>query len=517
MNFEEFEQLSRSYKVIPVSKSLLADTVSPVSAYLRLRGQNQEPPHGGTTNGGTANAATFLLESVEGGERIARYSFIGRDPLFLVRSSGQTTELVRGGVVEKHDGDLFTLLSELLQQYSQPPHPSLPRFTGGLVGFIGYDAVRSIEKLPCSVVNDAGFEDSILGLFNKIVAFDHLRHQVIIIVNTLVGQEPPHGGATNQESPYGDTTNLRAQYENALAEIASIENMLKTPEQPPARFEHPPASPTAETSREDFEKLVVAGKRYITEGDIFQVVLSQRFSSQFNGDLFNLYRALRVINPSPYLYFLDFGETKIAGSSPEILVRAESGVAEVYPIAGTRPRGATEAQDKAFEKDLLADEKELAEHIMLVDLGRNDLGRVCEIGTVKVSDMMSIVKYSHVMHIASRVTGKMVPGKTCVDVLRATFPAGTVSGAPKIRAMEIIDELESSRRTIYAGGVGYFDFSGNMDFCIAIRTLFAKGSKLYFQAGAGIVADSDPAREFEETLNKSRVIVDAIKLAQEIS
>jgi anthranilate synthase component 1 len=486
MNFEEFEHLSRSYKVIPVSKSLLADTVSPVSAYLRLRGQS---------------SATFLLESVEGGERIARYSFIGRDPLFLVRSRGQTTELVRGGAVEKHDGDLFSLLGELLQQYSQPPHPSLPRFTGGLVGFIGYDAVRSIEKLPCSVVNDAGFEDSILGLFNKIVAFDHLRHQVIIIVNTLVDR----------------SDDLREQYENALTEIASIENMLRTPEQPPARFEHPPASPTAETSREDFEKLVIAGKRYITEGDIFQVVLSQRFSSQFNGDLFNLYRALRVINPSPYLYFLDFGETKIAGSSPEILVRAENGLAEVYPIAGTRPRGATEAQDKALEKDLLADEKELAEHIMLVDLGRNDLGRVCEIGTVKVSDMMSIVKYSHVMHIASRVTGKMVPGKTCVDVLRATFPAGTVSGAPKIRAMEIIDELESSRRTIYAGGVGYFDFSGNMDFCIAIRTLFAKGSKLYFQAGAGIVADSDPAREFEETLNKSRVIVDAIKLAQEIS
>jgi anthranilate synthase component 1 len=485
MNFEEFENLSRSYKVIPVSKSLLADTVSPVSAYLRLRGRS---------------SATFLLESVEGGERIARYSFIGRDPLFLVRSCGQTTEVMRGGAVEKHDGDLFSLLGELLQQYSQPPHPSLPRFTGGLVGFIGYDAVRSIEKLPCTVVNDAGFEDSTLGLFNKIVAFDHLRHQVIIIVNTLIDR----------------SADLRAQYENALREIASIENMLRTPEQPPARFEHPPVSPTAETSREDFEKIVTVAKRYITEGDIFQVVLSQRFSSQFGGDLFNLYRALRVINPSPYLYFLDFGDTKIAGSSPEILVRAENGVAEVYPIAGTRPRGATEAQDKALEKDLLADEKELAEHIMLVDLGRNDLGRVCEIGTVKVSDMMSVVKYSHVMHIASRVTGKMVPGKTCVDVLRATFPAGTVSGAPKIRAMEIIDELESSRRTIYAGGVGYFDFSGNMDFCIAIRTLFAKGSKLYFQAGAGIVADSDPAREFEETLNKSRVIVDAIKLAQEI-
>ena len=486
MNFEEFEQLSRSYKVIPVSKSLLADTVSPVSAYLRLRGQS---------------GATFLLESVEGGERIARYSFIGRDPLFLVRSRGETAELVRGGVVEKRSGDLFGLLAELLREYSQPPHPSLPRFTGGLVGFIGYDAVRSIEKLPCSVANDAGFEDSVLGLFNKIVAFDHLRHQVIIIVNTLVD------GAAG----------LRTQYENALREIASIENMLRTPEQPPARFEHPPASPTAETRREDFEKMVAVAKKYITEGDIFQVVLSQRFSSQFNGDLFNLYRALRVINPSPYLYFLDFGETKIAGSSPEILVRAESGVAEVYPIAGTRPRGATEAEDKAHEKDLLADEKELAEHIMLVDLGRNDLGRVCEIGSVKVSDMMSVVRYSHVMHIASRVTGKVLPGKTCVDVLRATFPAGTVSGAPKIRAMEIIDELESSRRTIYAGGVGYFDFSGNMDFCIAIRTLFAKGSKLYFQAGAGIVADSDPAREFEETLNKSRVIVDAIKLAQEIS
>jgi anthranilate synthase component 1 len=272
----------------------------------------------------------------------------------------------------------------------------------------------------------------------------------------------------------------------------------------------------AEITPAEFRQIVLKAKHYITEGDIFQVVLSQRFTTEYSGDVLNVYRTLRIVNPSPYLYFLDFGKYQIIGSSPEVLVRVEDHTAEVYPIAGTRPRGRTDAEDKAFERELLADEKERAEHIMLVDLARNDLGRVCEVGSVNVDQFMCIVRYSHVMHIASRVTGKVSDDKSYIDVLKATFPAGTVSGAPKIRAMEIIDELEKYRRGFYAGGVGYFDFSGNMDFCITIRTMFAVDGKIFLQAGAGIVADSDPEREYQETVNKAKALVEALKMAEEL-
>jgi anthranilate synthase component 1 len=338
------------------------------------------------------------------------------------------------------------------------------------------------------------------GLFTSIVAFDHLKHQLLIISNIIL--DPAHG--------------LRGQYDNALSEIESIERRILSPNGAAHPFTPAAGGPTNEMSRERFEALVRTAKDHIVEGDIFQVVVSQRFSQKYEGDSFNVYRALRIINPSPYLYYLNFPGSQVIGSSPEILVRMDGETAEVYPIAGTRPRGASAEEDAANERDLLRDEKERAEHVMLVDLGRNDLGRVCELGSVLVDEFMFPVRYSHVMHIASRVTGVVAPALGCLDVLKAVFPAGTVSGAPKIRAMEIIDALEPSRRCVYAGGVGYLDFAGRMDFCIAIRTLFAKDGVLHYQAGAGIVADSDPSREYQETLVKAGALKDAIALAERI-
>jgi anthranilate synthase component 1 len=469
-----------------LSKSLLADTLTPVSAYLRLR---------------EGAKGSFLFESVEGGERLARYSFIGVDPIFTITGNGETTEVTENGVHEKSQNDFFDVLHRTISNYKQPEVSGLPRFNGGLVGFIGYDAVRQIESIPCSVINAENLPDSMLGLFTKVVAFDHIKHQVIIIVNTVID----------------DPNEAAARFSEAEMEIARIEQKLSAEHISPRRLSSDLDAMKSGLTREQFMAGVIKGKEYIKEGDIFQVVLSQRFSTAYEGDIFNAYRALRVVNPSPYLYFIELGEYRVIGSSPEVLVRVEDGKAEVYPIAGTRARGKTEAEDRTFEKELLADEKERAEHIMLVDLGRNDLGRVCEFGTVNVDNLMFIVRFSHVMHIASRVTGRVKPEFSCIDVLKATFPAGTVSGAPKIRAMEIIDEIEPTRRGIYAGGVGYFDFSGNMDMCIAIRTMFASKDHVYFQVGAGIVADSVSETEFEETLNKGRALLESLRMAKEIA
>ncbi|HYQ87072.1 MAG TPA: anthranilate synthase component I [Bacteroidota bacterium] len=491
MTFEEFKEFAASYNVIPISKRTLADMLTPVSAYLRLR---------------EGSASSFLFESVEGGELVARYSFIGRDPIAILKCrNGITTiqEFRQPGptpVARDSSENFFDIVDNFVGRYRQPHLPSLPRFRGGLVGFIGYDAVRFIEKIPSTVTNEAGLDDSILCLFTSIIVFDHHRHEIVTIVNVLVDGQ----------------TGLRGLYERAQEEIRRLESLLqKTPRI--QKFHAHTGRLVEETGRDGFVSVVKKAKQYITDGDIFQVVLSRRFTTPIEGDAFNAYRALRVINPSPYLYYLDYNGFKVIGSSPEILVRMENGTAEVYPIAGTRRRGNTEAEDAGLERELLADEKERAEHIMLVDLGRNDLGRVCEIGTVKVDQLMTVVRYSHVMHLASRVTGVVMPGKSCVDVLKAAFPAGTVSGAPKIRAMEIIDELETTRRAIYAGGVGYFDFSGNMDMCIAIRTMFALNGRMYLQAGAGIVADSNPVAEFEETTNKARALVEALRMAEEMA
>ncbi len=496
MTFEEFKELAEAYNVIPVSERMLADTLTPVSAYLRLR---------------EGAACSFLLESVEGGERFARYSFLGRDPIAILKCKEKTTRIseVRPADATRServsDENFFEIINGLVGRYRQPPLPFLPRFRGGLVGFIGYDAIRFIENIPSAAADDIKLDDSILGLYTSVLVFDHLKHEIITIVNVLI--EPG--------------SDLRREYEDALKEITRLESLLADRESRPHDFHllpgQLPGQTIDQTEKDGFEEIVRKAKHYIEEGDIFQVVLSRRFSAGISGDPFNAYRSLRVINPSPYLYYLDFDGFRVIGSSPEILVRMENGIAEVYPIAGTRPRGITEEEDRKLEAELLADEKERAEHVMLVDLGRNDLGRVCEVGSVVVDQLMTVVRYSHVMHIASRVVGKVRQGTTCVDLLKATFPAGTVSGAPKIRAMEIIDELETSRRGLYAGGVGYFDFSGNMDMCIAIRTMFSSNGRIYLQAGAGIVADSDPAREYDETTNKARALVEALQMAEGIS
>ena len=486
MTFEEFNTLAQTYNVVPVSKALLADTLTPVSAYLRLRDNS---------------TGSFLFESVEGGEHIARYSFIGRDPIVLLRCRDKTTTITEDRVERTSTENFFDIIQNLIKKFHQPQLPQLPRFNGGLVGFIGYDAVRFIEDIPGNASEKYGYPDSILGLFTSVLAFDHVKHQIIIINNVIVKKQEP----------------LKPQYERAVAQIDRLGQMILSAHSLAEHFQLGSIGAEAEITPQDFHSIVNKAKRYITEGDIFQVVLSQRFVTTYTGDVFNVYRALRVVNPSPYLYFLDFGEDKVIGSSPEILVRVEDGLAEVYPIAGTRPRGKTEDEDQALEAELLADEKERAEHVMLVDLGRNDLGRVCEIGTVRVDQLMFIVRYSHVMHIATHVVGKVEAGKTCVDVLKATFPAGTVSGAPKIRAMEIIDELEKYRRGFYAGGVGYFDFSGNMDICIAIRTMFASRGRIFLQAGAGIVAESTAEGEYQETVNKARALVEALHMAGRIT
>ncbi len=486
MEFEEFRRLAAEFTVIPVARTMIADTLTPVSAYMRLRRRD---------------ACSFLLESVEGGEHIARYSFIGCGARTILRCRGTTTTIIRDGTRLESTESLFDIVGELVGRFHHPTLPSLPRFTGGLVGFIGYDSVRFIERIPDSSSSPIDLDDSVLALFTTIVAFDHLKHQVTIIANATAD---------------GDA-GLRERYDAAVSEIGEIESLLFGTDPPRGAFHADADGLVPSMPRERYECIVRDAKRHIEEGDIFQVVLSQRFSVGFEGDPFHVYRALRVINPSPYLYYLDLDGVRVIGSSPEILVRMEGGIAEVYPIAGTRPRGTSDGEDMLLERELLADEKERAEHIMLIDLARNDLGRVSSTGSVAVDQFMAIVRYSHVMHIASRVTGRVAPGKSAIDVLKATFPAGTVSGAPKIRAMEIIDALEKNRRGLYAGGVGYFAFSGAMDFCIAIRTMIATDGTIRFQAGAGIVADSDPAREYGETLNKAQALVEALRMAGRIS
>ncbi len=485
MDFSTFKTLAQQYSIVPVTDTMLADTITPVSAYLRLRKEAK---------------ASFLLESVEGGERFGRYSFIGRNPTFTLRTRDLQT------ISQSHNQSIplgnnyFKNIESLIGGDTTPNLPELPRFTGGLVGFIGYDLVRHIEKIPETVVNDNKVDDSILGFYPTVVAFDHFKQRITFIANVIIDKNK----------------DLLDQYNTARNEIKLLRFSLLSSLTSGGTFTADSDRVAANTSRKEFEKNVCTAKEYIRAGDIFQVVLSQRFEVPYQGDVFNVYRALRVVNPSPYLYYLDHGDTQVIGSSPEILVRKEGETAETFPIAGTRPRGTNEAEDVQLERELLEDEKERAEHIMLVDLGRNDIGRVCKPGTVKVNELMHVVRYSHVIHIASRVSGTVKNGTTAVDVFKAAFPAGTVSGSPKVRAMEIIDELEHTRRGIYAGGVGYFDFAGNMDMCIAIRTLYAKNGTLYFQTGAGIVADSIPDKEFEETINKSNAMREAIRAAEGI-
>lgn len=475
--------------LVPVYRTLLADLETPVSVFLKLT---------------QSDSVSFLLESVEGGEQIGRYSFLGVQPKGVLTVQGNAVRVTRNGnTVERALAPGEDALHAIAREFERV-HPvkldGLPRFVGGAVGYLAYDIVRAIEKLPDTATDDLGLPDAAFLLADTLVIFDHAKHRLIVLANAHNTGDPD------------------AAYDDALARIDAITAQLQQPLPPqPEPIPAPEADRTlrSNVTRERFEEMVRAAKEYIAAGDAFQIVLSQRFSRTTTAQPFSIYRALRALNPSPYMFFLRFGDQfSLIGASPEMMVRLEDGTATVRPIAGTRPRGATEAEDAALAAELLADEKERAEHVMLVDLGRNDLGRVCAYGTVRVPEMMVVERYSHVMHIVSQVEGKLRPGLDAFDLLRATFPAGTLSGAPKVRAMQIIEELEGTRRGPYGGAVGYFSFDGSMDTCITIRTMVMRGNTVYFQSGAGIVADSDPAREYEESVNKARAVAAAVESAE---
>ena len=473
-DIKEIRRLREQGNVIPVYKSVIADFLTPVSAFLKLE---KDRPY------------AFLLESVEGGETVARYSFLGCDPFLITRYRK-----------DQPSDEFMQNLRSTLRRFKSVTLPNLPPFTGGAVGYFGYDMVRAIENIPDTGRDDLGVDDAVLMFYKTVLAFDHLRHQIHIISNLLVDES---------KEP------LETQYAKAEDEIRNIEALLRMPMEPPV------STPSQEEVqvRSNFEKndylnAVSKAKEYIAAGDIFQVVLSQRFEVDLKTASFDIYRALRIVNPSPYMYFLKMPDAAIVGSSPEMLVKIQGDEAAYRPIAGTRPRGSNDVEDERLAQELKADEKERAEHIMLVDLGRNDLGRVCKYGTVRVEDLMFIERYSHVMHLVSALRGQLPPDVDRLDTMMACFPAGTVSGAPKVRAMEIIDELEPTRRGVYSGAIMYLDFSNNLDSCIAIRTLVVKGNKGYIQAGGGIVADSTPEGEYMETVNKSRALLRAIQLAQ---
>ncbi len=443
---------------------------------------------------------SFLLESIEGGEKWARYSFLGSNPTTVIRSRGNTVELITNGETRSVTaGDPLGFVREYLARFRPVEIPGLPRFFGGAVGYLGYDMVRHFERLETAKPAVIGAWDSCFVITDTILIFDTMRQKITVVSNAHLedGQAP------------------EAAYAEAIARVDALIAKLRKPLRlEPAVSGSEKVSFASNVTRQEFEAAVEKCKEYVRAGDIIQVVLSQRFSGALTVDPFSIYRVLRTLNPSPYMFFLRMSGTLVVGASPEVMVRKEGERVELRPIAGTRPRGATAEQDEQLAEELLADPKERAEHVMLVDLGRNDLGRVCRTGTVKVSELMVIERYSHVMHIVSNVEGELAEGKDAFDVVGATFPAGTLSGAPKVRAMEIIDELEPVRREVYGGAVGYFSFSGNMDLAIAIRTLVIRDGTVHLQAGAGIVADSDPAAEYQETVNKAMAVVKAIETAE---
>ncbi|MFQ5772178.1 MAG: anthranilate synthase component I, partial [bacterium] len=441
----------------------------------------------------------FLLESVEGGEKTARYSFLGYQPFLTIRSVNNTVYEECNGEIKPSSDNIFTYLQMLFRKYKTVRAPGLPRFTGGAVGYLGYETVGLIENIPQKESDNLALPEALFMFFDTVLVFDHLTHQIYIIANVFL--------ENNHNS-------LASKYEDAMEKITAIKKVLEK-EVPIHKTGALDGSTISSNFNQlDFYQAVSTAKEYIKAGDIYQIVLSQKFHKEINTEPFDIYRALRVINPSPYLYFLKMNDVSIIGSSPELLVRVEEGVVEVRPIAGTRPRGKNAKEDEDFEQELRSDKKELAEHVMLVDLGRNDVGKVSQFGSVEVTEFMVVEKYSHVMHLVSNVRGRLKPELTALDALQACFPAGTVSGAPKIRAMEIIYELEPIRRGVYAGALGYLDFSGNLDTCIAIRTIVTKGQQAYFQAGAGIVADSIPEREYQETIDKAAALKAAIEFAE---
>ena len=486
-----FEAMARDHSIVPVWRWVLADLQTPVGAFLRL----DPRPNG------------FLLESVEGGERWARYSFLGGDAFATVKATGGHIDIEGAVPIEPEDGEgPLAFVKRLLAAYDAPPIHGFPPLHGGAVGYIGYDCVRELERLPDAPPDDLGLPDLALLLTRTFVVFDHLTQKIAVFCNV----------------PVGEVDSLGTAYDDALAHIDDVVDKLSAPLDASSLdtdFEALGWGLAPAVTDDEYETWVHQAKEHIFAGDIFQVVPSRRYEMALKGSMFNAYRALRTLNPSPYMYFLRFGageghdEIEIAGSSPEPLVRVTEGKIVTRPIAGTRRRGITDEEDEALAAELLADEKERAEHIMLVDLGRNDVGRVARYGTVEVDELMVIERYSHVMHIVSNVTGVLADGFSAFDALTACFPAGTVSGAPKVRAMEIIDSLEKTRRGPYAGVVGYFDFSGNLDTCITIRTIVGYRGRAYFQAGGGVVADSDPSAEAAETNNKAEVLGEAVAAA----
>ena len=482
-DFKTFSRLARQGNLVPVYDTFTADLLTPVGAHLRLA-------HGAKYS--------FLLESVEGGEKIARYTFTGANPQEIFRARGRVCTLETAGRPVQFDENPIEQLRRLTARYHPVRVSGLPPLIAGAIGYFAYDMVRLVERIPSTGTDELGLDDCVMMFYLGLVAFDHVQHRVWVIRNVFT------------EGPGG----LRTKYDAAVREIRRTRRALQGPLPRQRRSRRArPLHIRSNFTKPQYLAAVRKAKSYIRAGDIFQVVPSQRFSTDTNTDPFEIYRALRVVNPSPYLYFLRLDDVSVVGSSPEMLIKVQGRDAFYRPIAGTLPRGRTEIEDRALESKLLADPKERAEHIMLVDLGRNDLGRVCEYGSVQVERLMFVERYSHVMHLVSSLRGRLRPDVDCFDALMACFPAGTLSGAPKIRAMEIIDELDPTRRGLYAGAVLYLDFSGNLDSCIALRTLVAKNGRAYIQAGGGIVADSVPEREYQETVNKARAVVKALEIA----
>jgi anthranilate synthase component 1 len=505
--FDQFAELARAHTAVPVYRQLTGDTLTPVSAFCKIQEGDW----------------SFLFESVVGGERIGRYSFLGAGPFRKFEAAGDRTRTQDGSGrwVESTAADPLRVLEEMVAAYRAPNLPGLPRFCGGAVGYAGYDTVRYVERLPNAPPDDRGLPDLSFAFYDRMVIFDHVAKTVAVVANWL--GDRGQGTGDREED-------LRRGYADACARVDQLVERLQrgvadiqlTDIDPTAagRFSPSPdsclLSPgiSSNFTRPEFEAAVRKAVEYINAGDIFQVVLSQRFRTETRARPFDVYRALRVVNPSPFMFYVRAGAVTLVGASPEIMCRVEGGEVTNRPLAGTRPRGRTPDEDRRLAEELVHDPKERAEHIMLVDLARNDVGRVARLGSVRIGDLLAVERYSHVMHLSSTVTGELLPGKTAFDALRASLPAGTLSGAPKVRAMEIIDELEPHRRGPYGGAVGYVDFGGNMDTCIALRTMVVLGQTAYVQAGAGIVADSDPAGEYQETVNKAMGLLRALEVAE---
>lgn len=486
LTLERVKELAVEYNIIPLVSEFYSDMDTPISVFKRMADKGE----------------SFLLESMGSSLVTSRYSFIGRNPFIIFLGKGNSSETIYAdGRKETATGNPIENLEKLVSRYRAPRLDGIPSFNGGAVGFFSYDTVRLYEKIPDKNEDDLGLPDLHFMLTDELIAFDHNKNKIDIIVNIHVSE--------NMEEAYSKACRRIDEIREEMEDYSSLKTSQKPAREGNVKVE-------SNMTKAEFCEKIEKAKKYIEDGDIFQVVISQRFSVQTDVDAFNVYRALRRINPSPYMYYLDFGNYKIVGASPEMLVRVENGTVQTGPIAGTRPRGRTVEEDMRLEKELLADEKEIAEHTMLVDLGRNDIGKVSEFGSVKVTRFKYVERFSHVMHIISDVEGKLRKDKTCFDALAAALPAGTLSGAPKIRAMEIIDELETKRRGAYGGAIGYISFNGSFDSCITIRTGVFKDGKAYVQAGGGIVYDSVPENEYNESVNKASAVIKAIESAGEI-